>query len=73
MLERFPENLRILRERSNLSQTQLARHLGLTSPYISYLEGGKRTPHPEQLFKIADFFGVTVDALVRGTFDAEER
>jgi len=72
MLERFPENLRTLRERSKLSQTQLARELGLTRPYISYLEGGKRTPHPELLFKIADFFGVTVDALVRDTFEGEQ-
>jgi transcriptional regulator with XRE-family HTH domain len=65
MLQRFPENLRILRERRNISQRELAQHIGCTRSYISHLESGKKKPGAEIIFTLADFFGITADALVR--------
>ncbi len=73
MLQRFPTNLRTLRKRQGLSHKELANQLGCTRAYISYLESGKRTPHPELLFTIADFFGITVDSLVRDELELDEQ
>ncbi len=72
MLERFPENLRILRERKGLSQRALAKHIGCTRSYIGHLESGNKKPGAEFVFKIADFFGITADALVRDELEAGE-
>jgi putative transcriptional regulator len=38
------EEIRILRERANLSQAAFARYLNLTSGYISQLERGSKHP-----------------------------
>jgi hypothetical protein len=36
------------------------------------LESGNKKPGAEFVFKIADFFGITADALVRDELDAGE-
>ncbi len=64
MLQQFPEKLYRLRIQRGVSQRQLAKHLGISPSHLSQLESGNRNPGTEVIFKIADFFGVTVDALV---------
>lgn len=48
----FPNLLRVLRERENVSQLDLARMTGLTHPCISFLENGKTSPRIDTLAKV---------------------
>ncbi|MCY9434197.1 helix-turn-helix domain-containing protein [Bacillus haynesii] len=60
------ENLKELREGKNLSQKALGKKLGLAESTIGMYEQGKRRPDYETLIKIADFFEVSIDYLIRG-------
>jgi DNA-binding XRE family transcriptional regulator len=71
MLEKFPEKLKSLRERHGLLQKQLAKQLGITELHISYLENKRRKPGAELVLKVADFFGVTTDVLMRDELDLD--
>jgi len=48
--------LRQLREEANLSQSELARAVGLSHEHIWNLEHGNRMPSLETLTRLADFF-----------------
>lgn len=61
---KFAENLRSLREESKLTQQQLADALNTTQRKVSYWESGKIQPDLENLWKIFDFFNVSIDELV---------
>lgn len=53
-----------LRRQRDLSQRELAKLLGVAQSTIAMYEGGNRSPAPEMLQRIADFFGVSVDYLM---------
>ncbi len=72
MLERFPEKLHSLRTKRGLSQRQLAAQLGIAKSHMSLLESGDRRPGAELLFRIADFFAVSVDSLARDELELDE-
>lgn len=58
------KNLKILRENRNLSQNDCAIALGLPkTTYWSY-ETGRTEPTIEIMFKLADYFGVSIDYLL---------
>lgn len=62
----FAERLQSLRRAHNLTQTELAHHLGLAQHgYVSNLEAGRKIPSIELVLRIADLFGVTTDYLLR--------
>ena len=61
---KFAENLRWLRERSGITQLQLAKALDTTQRRVSYLESGKIEPDLASLWKIADTFDVSLDELI---------
>lgn len=48
--------IRKLREEASLTQVELAKFVGLSSEFISFLELGKRAPSLESLYSIAKFF-----------------
>ena len=50
----FGKSLKSRRLRSNLSQEQLGLKSGLSRPYISELEMGKKDPSLFTIFKLAD-------------------
>ena len=52
------------REYRGLTQQQLAQAVGISSPYLSQLETGKRTGTAEVLAAIARALGVTLDDIV---------
>ena len=52
------ENLRILRERSNLKQDEFSRYLNISRQTYSNYERGTRTPDLELLKSIADFYHI---------------
>lgn len=64
-LQRLGANLRSLRLKYRLSQSELASRLGLArQAYISNLEIGRKEPSPGLIVQIADLFGVTTDYLL---------
>lgn len=64
MLNDFKDVLKYLRERSELSQAELANKLGLAKSTVSMYEVGKRQPDFETLELIADFFNVDMNFLL---------
>jgi len=71
-MQRFGEKLRTLRTRRGLSVRALARDLGYaTHSYISDIEAGRTTPRVEFIIKIADFFQVSLDQLVRDELELD--
>ncbi len=57
-------NLCSLRKRHNLTQEQLAQELNVSRQVIAKWEKGESTPDLHHSMNIANFFGVTLDALV---------
>lgn len=60
----FALNIKKLREERNLSQKDVADHLGVTRQAVNSYECGRREPDYQTLIKLADFFTVTVDYLL---------
>jgi transcriptional regulator with XRE-family HTH domain len=60
------ERIRKRRKELNLTQSDLAKALGVTSQHISAIEQNKRAPSLDSLVKIAKELGVTVDFLLTG-------
>jgi transcriptional regulator with XRE-family HTH domain len=48
----YVEIMRDCREVNELSQSSLAREVGLSSKYVTLVEGGKRTPSLESLLAL---------------------
>ena len=67
----FASMLKLLRERENLSQRELAIKLGMSASAIGMYESGERHPKPEIEETIADFFNVDLNTL-RGKRVIEE-
>jgi transcriptional regulator with XRE-family HTH domain len=64
--ERFGLNLWLSRRRADLSQQELANHVGLSRPYISVLERGLKLPRIDTILKLAAAANVSVRALLAG-------
>ena len=47
-----------------MTQTDLAKRLGITKSVVSYYERQERTPSPDVLIQLADIFHVTADYLL---------
>ena len=60
----FSVNLKLLREGAGLRQQDLAEKLDTTQRKVSYWESGQVEPDLEYLWRIAEFFGITIDELV---------
>jgi len=71
-MEKFGEKLRALRIRSGLTLKELALSLGLTAHgYLSEIECGKKKPTVEFALKVADFFNVTTDELLKDDIEIQ--
>lgn len=65
------ENLRKLRLAKGVSQQVVADYLEITRQAYSNYESGSREPDNETLLKLAEYFNISVDTLLRGhTIDA---
>ncbi len=58
------ENIRELRKLRHLSQVELAECLHVSKQCVSNWENDNILPSVEMLVKVANFFGVTTDALL---------
>lgn len=59
----FSENLLELMKENNISQTQLAKVLGVKQQTVSRYIIGEREPDIDMIIKIAKYFDVSVDIL----------
>lgn len=62
-------NISALRKEKGITQEELARALGLSAQAISKWENNSSCPDVSLLAPIADYFGVTVDDLLRADED----
>ena len=61
----FGQNLRTLRTGEALSQRELGNRLSVCNQTVSFWESGKREPDLDSLLKIAEYFNVTTDDLLK--------
>lgn len=50
-----------------ITQKQLSEDLGISISSVSMYEAGNRRPEYEVLVKLADYFGVSTDYMIKGT------
>lgn len=73
-MKRFGEKLHDLRIGRQLTLHQMAAALGYaTHAYISEIETGKKVPTVAFVLKVADFFHVSTDALLRDELEVPAR
>jgi transcriptional regulator with XRE-family HTH domain len=71
-MRRFGEKLRVLRTKKQMTLKGLANALGLTAHgYISEIESGKKKPTTEFVLKVARYFNVTTDQLLKDELELE--
>lgn len=58
-------NLKLLRKRRGLSQEEIASQLGLTRSSYSGYENGVAEPNLENLVKFSEFYGISLDKLIK--------
>lgn len=63
----FVKNLKSLRLEYGVSQAALAEVCGVTQQCVSEWERGKIEPTMSNLWRLADYFDVTIDGLVGRT------
>ncbi|EOY7170439.1 helix-turn-helix domain-containing protein [Clostridioides difficile] len=61
------EKLKYLRDLKKLTQKEVANSIGVTTSAYGFYEQGKRTPSPELIVKLAEYFNVTTDYLLGHT------
>lgn len=59
-----PHALRVIRERSGLSVSELARAAGLSQPHLSNIEIGRRQASPAVIRSLADALRVPLLSLI---------
>lgn len=63
-LGEFASRLKDLRKENKIGQNELAKLLELSNSSISYWENAKQEPSASALFKLAQYFEVSVDYLL---------
>lgn len=60
----FSKKLKSLRQEKNLSQQELADKLEMSRGKIGHFETGRNEPSIDEIVKISNFFGCTIDYLL---------
>jgi transcriptional regulator with XRE-family HTH domain len=68
--ELIAQRLKLAREISGLTQSQVAKIIGLHRPSISEIEAGRRNVTPEELLKFSEMYSVDVNWIVKGSRDS---
>ena len=63
------EKISIIRKMNNLTQEEFAEELGVSRQAVSKWENGSSVPDVQMLLRIADYYNLTLDQLVRDEFD----
>ena len=64
-------NLKFLRKKKGLTQIALQMHTGIDQALLSKFESGKRLPTTEALLILSDFYGVSIDYILKRTNNPE--
>lgn len=65
-MQRFGEKLHLLRTSKQITLKELAQALGFAAHgYLSEIEGGKKKPTAEFVLKVARYFDVSTDELLK--------
>ena len=67
MTDTLGDRLRDLRKGRKLPQIEVAEAVGISRSYLAGIETGGENAGRETLVALADFYGVTIDELYRGT------
>ena len=62
----FGFRVKMLRKCSGLTQEQLAEKLHISISHLAKIEIGRNAPSVDLVLEMAEFFGVTVNELLRG-------
>lgn len=62
---KFSDKFCALRGQSGYSQEQLAEKIGVSRQAVSKWESGEALPETSKIIQISDFFGVSIDFLLR--------
>ncbi|MBQ9304978.1 helix-turn-helix domain-containing protein [Butyrivibrio sp.] len=65
--EGIGKRIRELREKAGITQLKLAEIAEVTSVHLSNVETGNAMPGVELAIKLADYFGVSTDWILRGS------
>lgn len=63
LLDKLPLVMRKERKKAGLSQEKLGEIVGVTQPYINYIERGIKHPSLELAIRIADALNISLDKL----------
>ena len=66
------ENIRVMRKEKGLTQEQLAEVMGVSTASVSKWETGVAVPELGMLAALADFFEMSIDALIGHTLGKEQ-
>ena len=55
-----------IRKAKGLNQLKVAMDLSISREALSHYETGKRSPDVQMLLKLSDYFGVSIDYLIKG-------
>ena len=58
------DRIKLLRERTQLTQTELAKRLGITRSSVNAWEMGISTPSTQYIVELAEIFSVSTDYLL---------
>ncbi|MBR3610008.1 MAG: helix-turn-helix transcriptional regulator [Oscillospiraceae bacterium] len=64
MKSNISENIKLYRKQNNFTQEQLAEAMGVSVGAVSKWESGASVPELSLIMELADFFGISVDALL---------
>jgi len=68
-MKRIGEKLQLLRQQHNLTTRQLSEQLEISHVQVSRIETGSRKPSADLILKIALFFDVSIDKLMRDDYE----
>lgn len=68
----FGNNLQALRKAKSISQEKLAEELEISRQAIGKWESGTVYPDAERLVQISEYFGVSIDQLIKGTVEISD-
>ena len=69
----FAANLKKIRKSKKISQRVVAQQLGYGYTAVANYESGRNEPSIDDLIKIADYFGVSMDRLVGREYKEAEK
>jgi len=72
-MNRFKKNIKYLRKQKKLTQIELSEELGVKRTSVINWENGYSYPGMETLFKVKEYFDVTLDDLLLGIIGANTK